>query len=354
MVLVRFLHAVSSVVSMRRHAARRVLREAAWLAACLLVVALTVVALARGEGRGAKAARPIRIGALTESWGPTPPIVGLRDGLVHLGYRDEQDFFLGVRFTQGNREALPIAARELVAAGAAILFTDSNATAEAAQQATTDIPIVFAGVEDPVGAGLIKSFAQPGGNMTGIASLDTELGPKRLQLFHALVPALKRVLFLYAADDIYAQQAARLYRWAAQQLGITLVEKVVRTEEEAQTALSDLRQFQVDGMLVPRCCALNISGFILEAATQQAVPSMHVNRTFWIEHGALTAFGANHYELGFQAAHVMDKIIQGAHPATIPVEANSSIEFTINLRQAHTLGLTIDPAVLVQADYVIR
>jgi ABC-type uncharacterized transport system substrate-binding protein len=152
--------------------------------------------------------------------------------LVQLGYREDQDFFLGVRFTQGNREALPIAARELVDAGAAILFTDSNATADAAQHATTDIPIVFAGVEDPVGAGLITSFAQPGGNMTGIASLDTELGPKRLQLFHALVPTLKRVLFLYAANDIYAQQAARSYRWAAQQLGIVLVEKVVRTEEE--------------------------------------------------------------------------------------------------------------------------
>jgi putative ABC transport system substrate-binding protein len=81
---------------------------------------------------------------------------------------------------------------------------------------------------------------------------------------------------------------------------------------------------------------------------------MHVNRTFWIEQGALTAFGANHYELGFQAARLMDKIMQGAHPSTIPVEANSSIEFTINVHQAKTLGLTIDPAVLVQADYIIR
>jgi putative ABC transport system substrate-binding protein len=271
-----------------------------------------------------------------------------------LGYREDRDFFLGVRFTQGKRDALPSAARELVAAGADILFTDSNGTAKAAQQATTDIPIVFAGVEDPVGAGLITSFAKPGGNLTGIASLDTELGPKRLQLFHALVPTLKRVLFLSAANDIYALQAAHLYRWAAYRLGITLVEKVVHTEEEVQTTLANLRQLHVDGMLAPRCCALNISGFILEAATQQAVPSMHVNRSFWIEQGALTAFGANHYDLGFQAARFIDKIMQGAHPSTLPVEADSSIEFTINLPQAKRLGLTIDPAVLVQADYVIR
>lgn len=349
-----FLQAVLSVVSIMRHDAWRACRDATGFWTSLLTLSLTMLTLALGEVSVAKPSRPILIGALTESWGPTPPIVGLRDGLVQLGYREDQDFFLGVRFTQGNRDALPSAARELVAAGADVLFTDSNATAQAAQHATTDIPIVFAGVEDPVEAGLIKSFAKPGGNLTGIASLDVELGPKRLQLFHALVPTLKRVLLLYAANDISAQQAAQLYRWAAQRLDITLVEKVVHTEEEVQTTLADLPQLNVDGMLAPRCCALNISGFILEAAKQRALPSMHVNRTFWIEHGALTAFGANHYDLGFQAARFMDKIMKGAHPSTIPVEANSSIEFTINLQQAKTLGLTIDPAVLVQADYVVR
>jgi putative ABC transport system substrate-binding protein len=349
-----FLHAVSSVVSRRRHDARSACREATGLSTSLLTVFLTLLTLALGAVSVAKPARPVLIGALTESWGPTPPIVGLRDGLVHLGYQEERDFVLGVRFTRGNRDALPRAARELVDAGAHVLFTDSNGTAKAAQLATTEIPIVFAGVEDPVGAGLIQSFAKPGGNLTGIASLDTELGPRRLQLFHALVPTLKRVLYLYAANDIYAQHAAALYRWAAQRLGMTLVEQVVHTEEDVHTALADLRQRNVDGMLAPRCCALNISGFILEAAKQQAVPSMHVNRTFWIEQGALTAFGANHYDLGFQAARFMAKIMQGAHPATLPVEADSSIEFTINLQQAKTLGLTIDPAVLVQADYVVR
>ncbi|MGE3537843.1 MAG: ABC transporter substrate-binding protein [Candidatus Tectimicrobiota bacterium] len=348
------LHVVGCVVSIMRPAVRVACRKAPGRVTSLLLLSLTLLTPALGEVRGAKLARPMLIGALTESWGPTPPIVGLRDGLVQLGYREEQDFFLGVRFTRGNRDALLPAARELVGAGAHILFTDSNGTAKAAQRVTTDIPIVFAGVEDPVGAGLVKSFAQPGGNLTGIASLDTELGPKRLQLFHALVPTLKRVLFLYAANDIYAQHAAHLYRWAANRLGITLVEKVVHTEAEVQTTLADLRQLNVDGMLAPRCCALNISGFILEAATHQAVPSMHVNRTFWMEQGALTAFGANHYELGLQAARLMDKILQGAHPSTLPVEANSSIEFTINIPQAKALGLTIDPAVLVQADYVIR
>jgi putative ABC transport system substrate-binding protein len=81
---------------------------------------------------------------------------------------------------------------------------------------------------------------------------------------------------------------------------------------------------------------------------------MHVNRTFWIEQGAFTAFGSNHYNLGFQAARLVDKIIQGENPTTIPVEANSTIEFTINMKRAKALGLTIDPVVLYQADYVVR
>ncbi|HEY5863960.1 MAG TPA: ABC transporter substrate-binding protein, partial [Candidatus Tectomicrobia bacterium] len=241
------LQAIASIVSVMRHAARSACRHATGLSTSLLLVSLTILTLALGEVSVAKSSRPMLIGALTESWGPTPPIVGLRDGLVQLGYREEQDFFLGVRFTQGKRDALPSAARELVDAGADILFTDSNGTAKAAQQATTDIPIVFAGVEDPVGAGLITSFAQPGGNLTGIASLDIELGPKRLQLFQALVPTLKRVLFLYAANDRYAQQAAHLYRGAAHRLGMTLVEKVVHTEEEVHTTLAHLRQLNVDG-----------------------------------------------------------------------------------------------------------
>jgi putative ABC transport system substrate-binding protein len=320
----------------------------------LLVLYLMGITLSTGEVSYGQPPRPVLIGALTESWGPTPPIVGMRDGLVKLGYRENRDFFLGVRFTQGDRTALAAAAQDLIDAGAALLFTESNGTATAAQQTTTQIPIVFAGVEDPVGCGLIQSFARPGGNITGVASLDIELGPKRLQMFHELIPSLKRVLFLYSANDIYSQQAAELYRGAARRLGIELVEQVSYSQKEVQATLSQLRHLDIDGMLTPRCCALNIPGLILEASKQQGIPSMHVNRTFWIEHGALTSFGANHYSLGFQAARLIDKIIQGEAPADIPAEVNSSIEFTINLKRAQALGLTLDPEVLYQADYVVR
>src|SRR5689334_13128597 len=120
-------------------------------------------------------AQPVKIGVLTESWGPTPEAVGLRDGLVELGYRENEQFVLGVRFTQGDLTALPAAARELVQYGVEILFTCHNAATKAAQITTTRVPIVFAGVGDPVGLGLIQNFARPGGNITGVADLHFEL-----------------------------------------------------------------------------------------------------------------------------------------------------------------------------------
>jgi putative ABC transport system substrate-binding protein len=319
------------------------------LALCVVSTGLWTSAVSRAER-----ARPVRIGALTASWGPTPSIVGLRDGLMELGYRDNADFFLGVRFTQGDSTALAGAAQELVAAGAALLFADSNSTATAAQHATTQIPIVFAAVEDPVGSGLVQSFAQPGGNITGVASLDIELGPKRLQLFHALVPGLTRVLFVYEATDIYAQEAAKGYREAARRLGIALEEQVVHTTEHAQTILAQVRQRQVDGILAPRCCALNISGVILQAATAQRLPTMFPTSVYWIERGALASFGSDTYLSGRKAARLVDKILRGAHPAQIPVEVNAKIQFTINLKTAAALGLVIVPDVLYQADQLIQ
>ena len=112
---------------------------------------------------------------LTTSWGPTPQVVGLRDGLVKLGYREAEQFVIGVRFTQGDITALPAAAHELVRHDVDLIIADADESAKAAKQATSKIPIVFASVADPVGLGLIESFARPGGNITGVTELDIEL-----------------------------------------------------------------------------------------------------------------------------------------------------------------------------------
>jgi putative tryptophan/tyrosine transport system substrate-binding protein len=296
---------------------------------------------------------PIKIGVLTSSWGPPPQAIGLRDGLLELGYRENEQFVLGIRFTQGDLAALPAAARELVQYGVDIILTSEENPAKAAHMVTTRIPIVFSGVGDPVEQGLVQSFARPGGNITGFTDLRLELCPKRLEVFREIVPGLKRVLYLYDVADAYAVAEARGYREAAHRLGIELVEQAVRTAEEAQAALALISKGEMDGILMPPCCSLNIPGFILEMSPKRALPTMFDN-AFFVERGGFASYGPNFYEMGRQAARLVDKIIKGANPAEIPVEASSSLEFVINLKVAQTIGLTIAPEVLYRADRIIR
>ena len=321
---------------------------------CVALIALLVSGRLLTNSAGAEEhTQPIKIGELTSSWGPTPGMVGLRDGLLELGYRENEQFVLGVRFTQGDLTALPAAARELVQYGVDIIVASEEGPAKAAQMATTQIPIVFSTVGDPVGLGLIQSFARPGGNITGVADLRLELGPKRLEVFHEIVPGLKRVLYLYDAADAEAVAGAKLYREAAPRLGIKLIEKPVQTTEEAQATLAQVRKGEVDGILEPPQASLNIPGFTLEASSQRAIPTMF-DAAFWVERGALASYGPDFYASGRQTARLVDKILKGTKPAEIPVEVNPKIEFAINLKVAKSLGLTIAPEVLYRADRIIR
>jgi putative ABC transport system substrate-binding protein len=320
-----------------------------------IVLALLLVGneLLLGSAWAADPTRPVRIGVLTDSWGPTPHIVGLRDGLLALDYREDADFVLGIRFTQGDAAALPTAADELVQYGVDLLFTVETNALQAAQKATRQIPIVFASADSPVEQGLIESFARPGGNITGVADLRLELNAKRLQLFHELVPGLKRILFPYDANDALSQVWATAYREAAHRLGMVVLERPMRTQKEAQEALAQVGPGQVDGILKPSALSLNIPGLILDMTTKQAIPTMF-DSAFYVEHGGLASYGPDFYETGRQAARLVDKILKGANPAEIPVEVNHKIEFVINLKTAKVLGLTIAPEVLYQANRLIR
>jgi putative ABC transport system substrate-binding protein len=280
--------------------------------------------------------------------------VGLRDGLLALGYRENEQFVLGVRFTQGDQTALAAAARELVQLGVDLIFATEDASAKAAQMVTTRIPIVFHVTGDPVDLGLIQSFAHPGGNITGVTSLWVELAPKRLEVFRDLVPDLHRVLFPYDPTDASDVMAVRGYREAARRLGMVLVEQAVQTQAEVQATLAQVRKGEVDGLLGSGTVSLNLSEFIVETAGQQGIPTMFSN-AFWVDQGrALAGYGPDSYGSGRQAARLVDKILKGTTPTEIPAEVNSQIEFVINLKVAKTLGLTIAPELLYRADRLIR
>jgi putative ABC transport system substrate-binding protein len=322
----------------------------------VLLVLGIVLTIAGGMARAIDAQSPrlVKIGALTESWGPTPAIVGLRDGLQELGYRENQDFVIGVRFVQGNFAELPEAARALVRHGVDLIVTTAtDAAGNAAHMATTRIPIVFMGASDPVGTGLVKSFARPGGNVTGIADLELELVPKRMQIFRELVPGLKRVLLVYDGTSAVAVSRLAVHRDAAQRLGLTLVERPVRTEDEARSVISAIRKGEVDGIFSPRLLSLNIPGLILEIAPKRAIPTMF-DDAFYVERTGLASYAANFYGLGRQAARLVDKILKGARPGDVPVEQPTTFELAINLKNAKALGITIPQSALQRADRVIE
>jgi putative ABC transport system substrate-binding protein len=297
---------------------------------------------------------PVKIGALTQSWGQTPQTLALREGLLALGYREGEQFVIGVRFTQGDTTGLLAAAQDLIRDGADILFpVDANA-AKAAQLATTRIPIVFAtGGGDPVELGLIQSVARPGANITGVTDTDIELSAKRLEIFKEMIPGLKRVVFPYDSGDAYAVAAARAYRDAARQLGAVLVEKPVRTQEEARVTLSALRKAEVDGIVVPSTQSLNIPGFAVDATSQRAIPTMF-SGVFYVELGGLASYGVDPFETGRLAARLVDKILKGEDPGRIPVEANSKFGLAINVKATKMLKLAIPPSVLQRANRLIQ
>lgn len=320
-----------------------------------LVVAFAVVgAELLGRGVMAQSRRLVKIGALTESWGPTPAIVGLRDGLIEMGYRENDDFVIGVRFTEGRPAELPVAARQLVERGADILVTGGGGTHEAkALQAATDrIPIVFMGGSDPVREGLVRSLARPGGNVTGVADLDVELAPKRLEILRDLVPGLKRVLFTYAAADPLMLSQLDVYRQAARVLGLTLVERPVQSQPEAQTALSSVTKTEVGAILSPRYLSLNIPGFIVETGLREKIPTM-LHASFHVEQGGLASYAADLHQLGRQSARLVERIMKGGKPADVPVERTTRFELVLNRKTATTLGLKIPPEVLLRVDRFI-
>lgn len=318
----------------------------------LLVLCLSH-SLVVGSSSGAEQRRLVQIGALTDSWGPTPGVAGLRDGLVELGYRENADFVIGVRFTQGDVAELPKAARGLVQQGADILFASDPSSTRAAQKATSTVPIVFSEAGDPIELGFIESFAHPGSNITGVTDLDLELDAKRLQLLQEMVPGLTRALFPYDPSDTFATKQAQSYRAAARRLKIGLITKPIRTQDEARATLLNPGNGDIGGILAPYSVSLNIPGFAMEATSRRRISTVF-NVPWFVEHGGMVSYGADVYESGRMASRLVDKIIKGQRPADIPVEVNQKIEFVINLKVAKAIGINIGPELLYRADRVLQ
>ncbi len=279
-----------------------------------------------------------------------------RHGLRALGYVEGQNLALTWRFAEGRLERLPALAAELVRLPVDVLVVSGgDPVIRAAQQATQTIPIVVAGVSDPVSKGFVASLAHPGGNLTGLDTFSVELAGKRLELLKEQVPTLTRLAIL--ANPAHSGTARHLQeaQASAHALGVQphLVE--VRSPDAFEPALAALTSAGVDALLVltdPLTFEPHISA-IVALAQRSRLPAMYPWRAY-VEAGGLMAYGASLPDIHRRAASYVDKILKGAKPADLPVEQPREFDFVINLKTARELGLTIPQQVLIQATEVIQ
>jgi putative ABC transport system substrate-binding protein len=323
------------------------------LVAAGLLVSLTLGLLtAPLVANAQQPARPYRIGILHEAYfANIPQVEGLKAGLKALGLEEGRDVTFDVQFTRGDPRATPAAAAALARAGADLIFAAHEEPTQAAKAATQTIPIVFVSVGDPVAAGIVTAVAHPGGNVTGVSSLATELVPKRLEMLKALVPSLRRVWAVYHADDRSSIAAARKAQDVAPLLKLELVARSARTPEELVVHFKGVRQG--DGLLCPPATTMNIPGLVLDLERGARVPAVFFS-TFWVRAGAMLSYGTDLYADGVQAARLVARILRGSRPQDLPVEGSNKIELAINVNAAKNLGVVIPPEIRARADLVIE
>ena len=277
-----------------------------------------------------------------------------QDRLRELGYVEGQNVVFQPRWGNGQVSRLPGLATELVAAKVDILVTAGSPAALAAKQVTSSIPIVTASGPDPVELGLVASLGRPGGNVTGVTSISSELSAKRLELLKELIPRVSRVAALW---DRGANRGSALRdtEVAARSLGIALQSVAVRPDPSAyEAAFVAMKRDGAGAVIVVSSAAFFASRQrIADLALTHRLPSA-VGSKEYAEAGGLISYGADSPDQFRRAAVFVDKILKGAKPADLPVEQPTKLELIINLKTAKALGLTIPPSLLRRADHVIE
>ena len=275
-------------------------------------------------------------------------------GMLELGYAAGRNLVIEWRSAEGDASRLPALAAELVRLKVDVLALAGTPAAFAAQKATTAIPIVMIGVGDPVGNGLVKSLARPGGNSTALSNMVAELGPKLLEILHSMVPRLKRVAVLVNPSNSSIAIFLKNIQTAAQKIGVEIHPVEASTPGEITSAFALMTRQNVGALIVPLEALFSQQRTqIVELAAKQRLPSIGTYGDY-VEAGGLMSYGQNARENFRRAAIYVDKIFKGANPGDLPVEQPTRFELAINLKTAKALGLKVPQTVLLQATKVIE
>ncbi len=281
-------------------------------------------------------------------------LVAWRRGLEQAGYVDGQNVTIQYRFADNRYDLLPALAADLVRRRVDVIAANGPA-AQAAKAATATIPIVFTAGFDPVEIGLVTSLSRPGGNITGVSILDVELGPKRLELLHELVPtATDFAVLINPTDRARAEIISKNMQTAARTVGLQPHVLHASTERELDAVFASLAQLRPGGLVIGGDPFFNSRGQRLGAMSiRHAVPTAFQFRPF-VEAGGLVSYGADLADSYYQVGIYVSRILMGEKPADLPIQRATKVELIVNLKTARALGLAVSPPLLGRADEVIE
>ncbi len=315
-----------------------------------------IIALLIAAPVGALAQAPARVGILVQEMGraQSQAIKGLSEELKRLGYRERRNLFFETRNVKGMRTVIEPAARELLGKNVNVIFTTGTSATRAAIAATKDIPVVFVYPGNPIAAGIVKSPEERAKNLTGVAAYAGQTTEKRLALFKEIMPALQKIVVFYDINNSFARDSFKRAESAAKNIGLQTAGYGVKSADELKTTLASLGPengtaiFQVSDELVE-----SEAEFLFATARAKKLATMF-NEESWAIAGALAAYGPDYLAMGRQAARLIDSIIKGQKPESLPLERASKFDLTLNYRTATVIGLRFPDALLKKAEKVIR
>ncbi len=319
-----------------------------------VVAFLATWALASVDLAQAQQAKVYRVGVILEGGAFYAAVDGLKDGLKELGFEEGKHFVLEMRDVQGDLKAVEEAARGLEREKVNLIYALATSVTTAVKRATAEVPIVFAVGSDPVVAGLVETFAKPGGRFTGVHYLSADLTAKRLEILKEIFPKLRKVVIFYNPGNRVALEAAKSAREAASPLKVEIVERQVASVEELRQGLMALNPQEADAYFyINDAMVLSQAQFIIDTARAKKLPTMFGEHSL-VAQGALAGYGVSYYEVGRLSAKYVQRILAGAKPQNLPVESFSRVGLDVNLITARDIGVAIPQAVRLRADKVIQ
>jgi ABC-type uncharacterized transport system substrate-binding protein len=277
---------------------------------------------------------------------------GFREGLRDLGHSDGESYIIEYRSADGIDELFPNLAAELVRLNVDVILTRGTPAALAAKNATATIPVIMVGIGDPVGQGLVDGLARPGGNVTGLSALVTDLYAKRVQLLREVVPGARRIAALFNMSNLAIPPQWREVETTARSLAMQPQLLDVRKPDDLGPAFVAATAEGADMLIVGLETLTQANQrVIVDLAMRHTLPAIYASKEFI---GGLLTYGVNYPDQYRRAASFVDKVLRGAKPAELPVEQPTKLELVINLKTAKALGITIPPMLLARADEVIE